>query len=83
VKAAQKFGVTLKQAPRTQEQCDLIATAEAPDQAPVNALLLRIAKLDNLRGQTLRAFTAAEMAEILDMVNERKPPPTRVRRPSR
>lgn len=44
---------------------DLIATVEAPDEATMTAVSLSLARLGNVRGQTLRAFTAAEMDKII------------------
>jgi uncharacterized protein with GYD domain len=45
-------------------QYDLITIMEVADEAAANALALNVAKMGNIRGQTLRAFTAAEMAHV-------------------
>jgi uncharacterized protein with GYD domain len=42
---------------------------DAPDEASATVLLIRLGKLGNVRIQTLRAFTAAELAPILDKVD--------------
>ena len=42
--------------------------AEAPDEATGNAFLLNLLKAGNLRGETLRAFPAAEMEKVLEKV---------------
>jgi uncharacterized protein with GYD domain len=67
-KAAREAGATIKEALWTQGQYDIVLISEAPDDATATALLLTIAKQGNVRTQTLRAFTAAEMQGILDKV---------------
>jgi uncharacterized protein with GYD domain len=67
-KAAREVGVTIKEALWTQGQYDIVLISEAPDDAAATALQLTIAKQGNVRTQTLRAFTAAEMQGILDKV---------------
>jgi uncharacterized protein with GYD domain len=41
---------------------------DAPDDAAATALAMSVGKLGNIRTNTLRAFTAAELAPILDKV---------------
>jgi uncharacterized protein with GYD domain len=65
---AAQAGVRIKEILWLQGQYDLLVIAETPDDAAANAFSINILKAGNLRGQTLRAFTAAEMAEILDKV---------------
>jgi uncharacterized protein with GYD domain len=67
-KAGSEFGVTIKEIVWTQGQYDLVAISEAPDEVAANALLLNTLKQGNVRAQTLRAFTAAEMEKILERV---------------
>ena len=52
----------------TQGQYDSVIILDAPDDASATALLMSLGKLGNIRTQTLRAFTAAELAPILDKV---------------
>jgi uncharacterized protein with GYD domain len=61
-KAAKESGVTIR-------QYDLITIMEVADEGAANALALNIAKMGNVRGQTLRAFTAAEMEKTLEKVS--------------
>jgi uncharacterized protein with GYD domain len=65
-KAAKHAGVTVKEILWTQGQYDLVTIIEAPDDAVASTLALSVGKLGNIRGQTLRAFTASEMEKILD-----------------
>jgi uncharacterized protein with GYD domain len=52
----------------TQGAYDMVCVIEAPDDTTMSALMLNALKLGNLSGQTLRAFTPAEMDRILSMV---------------
>jgi len=67
-KAGSEAGIKIKEIVWTQGQYDLIAISEAPDEATATAFLLSMLKAGNLRAQTLRAFTAAEMEKILEKV---------------
>jgi uncharacterized protein with GYD domain len=67
-KAGEAIGIHVKDVVWTQGQYDLIVINEAPDDVKANAFALNILKLGNVRGQTLRAFTAAEMEKILEKV---------------
>ena len=67
--AAEKAGCTVKEIYWTQGQYDAITILEAPDDASATAVLMSLGKLGNVRTQTLRAFTAAELAPILDKVS--------------
>ncbi|MCI4678252.1 GYD domain-containing protein [Rhodoblastus acidophilus] len=66
--AAAQSGVKIKDILWLQGQYDLVVVAETPDDAAANAFSISMLKAGNLRGQTLRAFTATEMAEILEKV---------------
>ncbi|HTR13866.1 MAG TPA: GYD domain-containing protein [Roseiarcus sp.] len=66
--AAKKAGCTVKEVYWTQGQYDSVLIMDAPDEASATALLMSLGKLGNVRTQTLRAFTAAELAPILDKV---------------
>ena len=64
--AAGKFGVSVKDVYWTLGQYDMVATMEGPDDASVTALTLAMSALGNVRTQTLRAFGAVEMKQIID-----------------
>ncbi len=66
--AAKHFGATIKEVLWLQGQYDLAVIIEATDEIAVTAFLLNTIKAGNIRGQTLRAFTAGEMAKILEKV---------------
>ena len=66
--AAKKAGCTVKEIYWTQGQYDNVMIMDAPDDASATAVLMSLGKLGNVRTQTLRAFTAAELAPILDKV---------------
>ena len=63
--AAKKLGVTIKDAYWTLGQYDVALVAEAPDEAAMTALGLSIGAAGNVRTQTMRAFTADEMGNLL------------------
>jgi uncharacterized protein with GYD domain len=65
---AKQFGCTVKEILWTQGQYDFVTILHAPDDASATALLMSLGKLGNVRTQTLRAFSAAELAPILDKV---------------
>jgi len=67
-KAAKKAGVSVKELLWTQGQYDVVTVLEAQDEASATALNLSVAKLGNIRSETLRAFTAAEVEKILEKV---------------
>jgi uncharacterized protein with GYD domain len=66
--AAAQAGVTIKEVLWTQGQYDMIIITESADEIAANAVILTAGKAGNLRGQTLRAYTAAEMQKIVDKV---------------
>jgi uncharacterized protein with GYD domain len=66
--AGSELGINVKEIVWTQGQYDLVAISEAPDEATATAFLLNVLKAGNLRAQTLRAFTAAEMEKIVEKV---------------
>jgi uncharacterized protein with GYD domain len=65
---AKKVGVTLKETYWTLGAHDVVAIFEAPDDESMTALGLSLGKLGNVRTQTLRAFSAADMKSILSKV---------------
>jgi len=62
---AKKFGATVKDVYWTLGSFDTITIVEAPDEASVTALWLSVGALGNVRTQTLRAFSAAEITQIV------------------
>ena len=66
---AKKLGATVKEIIWTQGAHDIVTIVEAPDDETASAVNLGAAKLGNVRGQTMRGFTAAEMEKILAKVS--------------
>ena len=65
---AKGSGVTIKEIYWTLGQYDIVAVADAPDEMVVTALGLALGKSGNVRTQTLRAFSQADMSNILAKV---------------
>jgi uncharacterized protein with GYD domain len=66
--AAKKLGVTVKEIYWTVGHYDVVTVMEGDDEA-VTATLLKIGSLGNVRSETLRAYSAAEMSGILAKVS--------------
>jgi uncharacterized protein with GYD domain len=62
---AKKVGATIKELYWTLGQYDVVAIFDAPDEASATAFGLNVGVAGNVRTQTLRAFTAAEIGPIL------------------
>ena len=62
---AKKHGATVKEMFWTQGSYDMVTIVEAPDDASFTALALSLGALGNVRTQSLRAFSAAEMKAIV------------------
>jgi uncharacterized protein with GYD domain len=62
---AKKAGLAMKESYWTLGQYDVVAVFEAPDDETMTAFSLSVAKLGNVKTQTLRAFSAKEMSSIL------------------
>ena len=62
---AQNAGVTVKEVYWTVGQYDVVVVLDGPDDEAVTAALLSLCSLGNMRTQTLRAFSAAEMGRII------------------
>jgi uncharacterized protein with GYD domain len=62
---AKKAGLAMKESYWTLGAFDVVAVFEAPDDETVTAFSLSVAKLGNVRTQTLRAFSAKDMGHIL------------------
>jgi uncharacterized protein with GYD domain len=63
---AKKAGVTIKDLYWTQGQYDVAAILEAADDMTATAVSLSLSALGNVRTQTMRAFSAADMKTIID-----------------
>ena len=62
---AKKFGATVTSTYRTIGQYDVVVIVDAPDDMAVTGLLLSLGAAGNVRTQTLRAFSADQMGQIL------------------
>ena len=62
---AKTFGVTVKEIFWTQGRYDVVTIVEAPDESSAMSLSLNLGALGNIRTQSLRAFSAADMATIV------------------
>jgi uncharacterized protein with GYD domain len=62
---AKKCGATVKDVFWTWGEYDIVAIVEAPDDISITALGLSAGALGNVRTQTLRAFTQADIGKIL------------------
>jgi uncharacterized protein with GYD domain len=62
---AKKFGVTFKDLYWTLGSYDEVIIFEAPDDASMAAFLASVGAAGNVRTQTLRAFSQADMSGIL------------------
>lgn len=65
---AKSVGVSVKETYWTLGQYDIVAIVDAPDEMVVTALGLALGKSGNVRTQTLRAFSQADMEAILSKV---------------
>jgi uncharacterized protein with GYD domain len=62
---AKTFGVTVKEIFWTVGRYDIVTLVEAPDEPSAMTLNLSLGALGNVRTETLRAFSAAEMTGII------------------
>jgi uncharacterized protein with GYD domain len=65
---AGRFGVTMRDIYWTLGQYDLVCVLEAKDEQSLTAFNLAVAGQGNVRSTSLRAFTAAEMDQVLAKV---------------
>ena len=65
---AAAFGGALEQIYWTMGSYDIVAIVEAPDDESASAFVLALGSQGNLRGMTLRAFSADEMKGIIEKV---------------
>ncbi|HSR80166.1 MAG TPA: GYD domain-containing protein [Hyphomicrobiaceae bacterium] len=62
---AKKAGVTMRESYWTLGAYDVVAVFEAPDDETMTAFSLSVARLGNVKTQTLRAFSAKDMGTVL------------------
>jgi uncharacterized protein with GYD domain len=62
---AKTFGVTVKNIFWTQGRYDVVTIVEAPDEASAMSLSLSLGALGNVRTESLRAFSSADMTAIV------------------
>jgi len=65
---AKKMGVTIKELYWTLGHYDLVVILEGDDEA-VTSTLLKVGSLGNVRSETLRAYSAAEMGRIVGNIS--------------
>ena len=62
---AAKAGANMRETYWTLGQFDVVAVLEAPDDETMTAFSLSVAKLGNVKTQTLRAFSSKDMEGII------------------
>jgi uncharacterized protein with GYD domain len=62
---AKTFGVTVKDIFWTQGRYDIVIIVETPDEASAMSLSLSLGALGNVRTESLRAFSSADMTAIV------------------
>jgi uncharacterized protein with GYD domain len=68
-KRAKKHGATVKEVIWTQGAHDGVIILEAPDDETASIFVLSADELGNVRTETMRGFTAAEMEKLLAKVD--------------
>ena len=64
-KTAETFGVTVKELFWTQGRYDVVTILDAPDELAAMTLSLSLGALGNVRTESLRAFSAADMTKVV------------------
>ena len=62
---AKTFGVTVKDIFWTQGRYDVVTVLDAPDELSAMTLSLSLGALGNVRTESLRAFSAADMTKVV------------------
>lgn len=65
---AKTFGISVKDIYWTLGRYDIVTTIDAPDDVALTALGLSLGKSGNIRTETLRAFSQADMGAVLEKV---------------
>ncbi len=68
-KMATGMGCTVHGLFFTMGRYDIVSRIEAPDDATISALALKLGALGNVRTETMRAYTEAEFAQIMEKVS--------------
>jgi len=63
---AKKCGATVKELFWAQGRYDIVCILEAADDLAITSLALSVGSLGNVRTETLRLFTPADMKKIID-----------------
>ena len=63
--AASELGCTVHALYFTMGHHDIATRIEAPDDAAISALMLKLGQLGNVRSETMRAYTEDEFAELV------------------
>ena len=66
---AKKHGATVKEIIWTQGAHDIVTIIEAPDDETASIVMLSADELGNVRTETMRGFTVAEMEKLLAKVD--------------
>lgn len=61
---AEGMGCTVQGLFYTMGRYDIAARIEAPDDETISAVMLKVARLGNVRSETMRAYTEEEFARI-------------------
>jgi uncharacterized protein with GYD domain len=64
-KMAETFGITVKELFWTQGRYDVVTILDAPDESSAMTLGLSLGALGNVRTESMRAYSAADMTEIV------------------
>ncbi len=67
--AEKKHGATVKEIIWTQGAHDIVTIIEAPDDETASIVMLSADELGNVRTETMRGFTVAEMEKLLAKVD--------------
>lgn len=67
-KTAEEMGCTVHGIFFTMGRYDITARVTAPDDETISALALKVARLGNVRTETMRAYTEEEFARIVEKV---------------
>ena len=62
---AKTFGVTVREIVWTQGRYDVVTVLDAPDEFSAMTLSLSLGALGNVRTESLRAFSAADMTKVV------------------
>lgn len=65
-KTAETFGVAVKELFWTQGRYDVVTILDAPDEFSAMSLSLSLGALGNVRTESLRAFSAADMTKVVE-----------------